>query len=125
MVTNKQIAEFAALVEKAQAAGMAAGEAAKCTPMHLVGGAPGGEQKHYVVEDGPCGFAWITFFPGNCPLANYLKKRGIAKKAYGGGVSRWVSEFDQSITRKEAFASAYAKVFQEAGHKAYSGSRLD
>jgi hypothetical protein len=108
---------FEDLVLKAHEAGMRAGQAVVPVPMHVQGYAP--------VMEGPCGFAWVTVRPGNSPFANFLKRAKLADKAYGGGVSVWVSEFGQSVARKEAYARAYAAVLQDAGVKAYADSRLD
>lgn len=118
--------QFAELLTRAHEAGMAAGEAAICQPMGVAQVMPDGSRRLVdIVNDGPCGFAWITLRPGNCALALFARKRGVMDKAYGGGVSRWVGEFGQSITRKEAYARAYAKVLQAEGYTAYSGSRMD
>jgi len=111
---------FNRLTVEAHCAGIKAGEEAFPTPMVVVGGG-----QRYVVDEGACGFAWISVHPGNCSFAIWAKKNLGYTKAYGGGVQRWVHEFNQSITRKEAYARAYAEVLQDAGIKAYMGSRLD
>jgi hypothetical protein len=86
--------------------------------------APGG--KSWYVPDGVCGFAWVTVSPGNSSFAKWLVKNGYASKAYGGGVSHWVSAFGQSMERKEAYARAMADVLRnELGVNAYPGSRMD
>lgn len=125
-------AECAALHAKAHAAGMAAGQASVPVPM-IVGEAkdifsnefkPGATLYH--VPDGVCGFAWVNIKPGNSPFANWLKKSGAGgKDDYYGGVTVWVSEFGQSMTRKEAYAHAYAKVLNDSGVYASSMSRMD
>lgn len=123
-------AEFEALLSEADAAGNAAAEAAVPVPMNV-------KNMHtdevWHVPDGACGFAWVVVKPGNCPLANWLKKEGNGdfdnsarwSKHYHGGVSNWVGGFNQSVARKEAYARAFAKVLEAAGHKAFAGSRLD
>lgn len=123
-------ADFRALVDKARLAGLAAVDAMNPTPMvvtertnPLDDASP--VKKAWYVADGVCGFAWITVRPGNSPFANWLKKNGLARKAYGGGVDIWVSEFNQSMQRKEAYAGAFARVLSEAGITAYMGSRMD
>ena len=78
-----------------------------------------------VVPDGPCGFAWIVITPGTSRAAKYAKLHLGASKHYYGGVSIYVHDYNQSITRKAAYAGAFAKVLQAAGIKAYAGSRLD
>jgi hypothetical protein len=84
-------------------------------------------KKTYLLDEGACGFAWITIRPGNSKLANAYKKLGLAKSAYGGGVSVWVGEFGQSIDRKSAYANAYAEKLREltGEERIYGESRLD
>ena len=60
-----------------------------------------------------CGFAWVTVKPGNCTFANWLKKKGQARKAYGGGVQIWISGYGQSHDKKEAYARAFANKLKE------------
>lgn len=108
------------LIERAHAAGMKAGMEVRPVPMHLTDGV-----KTYTLDDGPCGFAWINVKPGNSRFARFLKAEGLARKAYGGGVDIWVSEFGQSHTRKAAYAQAYSRELQMAGIRAYSQERLD
>lgn len=82
--------------------------------------------KQWVVPDGMCGFAWIKIRPGNSPFANWLKKEGAGRTdSYAGGVSINVSAYNQSVTRKDAYAQAFAEVLREEGIKAYAESRLD
>ena len=120
---RQRYTEFESLYNRAHEAGMAAGNATTPRPM-VVSESRSGQS--WYVEDGLCGFAWVTVFPGNSSFAHWLKKNKDARKEYGGGVcAKWVSEFNQSVARKEAYAHAFAKVLREAGIKAYSGSRLD
>ena len=116
------------------AAGIVAGIKAKPTPM-MVGEAKSPfsneidyEKQTYLLDDGACGYAWITIRPGNSKLANAYKKLGLAKPAYGGGVSVWVNEFGQSVERKTAYANAYAIKLRElcpSVTNIYADSRLD
>lgn len=123
---DARYAGFRELVSKAHAAGYAAGLAAECQPMGVAQVMPDGSRRLVsVVPDGPCGFAWITIRPGNSSFAIWAKRNKVADRAYGGGVSIWVGEFGQSMTRKEAYARAYADVLRAAGVQAYSGSRMD
>lgn len=121
--------DFCALVAQAEAAGRKAGEAVVPTPM-IVGTAIGLSDRidpskpQYYVEDGVCGFAWIMF-KGNTPFGRWMKKMGKAKPAYPNGLQVWVSEFGQSMQRKEAYARAYAAVLRAAGIDAYANSRMD
>jgi hypothetical protein len=79
----------------------------------------------WVVEGGVCGFAWVTVRPASCSFAKWLKARGYAKKVLYTGMQVWVSQFGQSVTRKEAYADAMAAYLRSVGIRAYSGSRLD
>ncbi len=80
-----------------------------------------------------CGFAWVNFKPATTRFVRWLKKKGIASKAYTGGATMWVDKFGQSYDRKCAYAMAFAQVIRkelvEAGHeptlKVYASSRLD
>ncbi len=121
--------DFSDLVKKAEAAGMAALEAAKPVPI-IVGEADGFSDrfkpgaKLYYEPEGACGFAWV-WFKGNTPFGRWMKKAGKASAGYPTGLQVWVSAGGQSIARKEAYAVAYAAVLKEAGITAYAGSRLD
>lgn len=111
----------AALYARAHAAGMAAGEASVPQPMTVVGGG-----KRYHVAEGLCGFAWIKVKPATSSFAKWLKATGkVRDKSYSGGYDIWVGEFNQSVARKEAYASAFAMVLHKAGINAYAQSRLD
>lgn len=111
-----------ALHDKAHAAGLAAAEAHKPIPFGpLTDGV-----KVFMIEDGPCGFAWVVIRPGNCSYAIWAKKNvSLTDKHYYGGVSTWCPLGTQSMTTKEAYCRAYAAVLQEAGIKAHMGSRMD
>jgi hypothetical protein len=130
-VPGKAVA-FSAAFAKAVEAGKAAGNGAKPAPMFLVepsnplakGYSPPKAAWH--VPEGVCGFAWVNVSPGNCSFAKWLVKNGFARKAYGGGVDIWISDFGQSMERKEACANAVAEVIRnEVGVKAYARSRMD
>jgi hypothetical protein len=123
---------FEAAFAKASEAGKAAGEAAKPQAMMVVEPSNPFAKGYSVpkamwhVPEGACGFAWVNVSPGNSPFANWLKKNKLARKAYGGGVDIWISDFGQSIDRKEACAQAMARVLkEELGVNAYASSRLD
>jgi hypothetical protein len=126
----KNASEFAAIFAKAYAAGLAAGNAVTPIPMlvqehanPLNDASP--VKKSWVVPDGVCGFAWVVIKPATTAFAKWLKATGKASAAYGGGLQVWVGEFNQSLTKKEAFAGAFARVLTDAGFKAYSQSRMD
>ena len=104
-------------------AGMVALNEAVPSPITVTGHG----QTFYEME-GLCGFAWISIKPGNSKLANEFKKLGVASKNhYAGGVDVWVREGGQSVTRKEAYASAFAKKLKELTgvERIYAQSRLD
>ena len=124
--------QFEALYNQAREAGLAAGAGSKLTPM--VVGSPttifsndiDSTKPIYFVEDGVCGFAWINVKPGTSSFAKYLVKTGRARSdSYYGGVTIWVSEYNQSMQRKESYAHAFAKVLSDNGIKAYAASRMD
>ncbi len=81
----------------------------------------------YVVPDGPCGFAWVNIKPGTSAFAKWLVKNQMARKdSYYGGVTVWVSQFNQSMQKKEAYAYAFAAVLDgKYGVRAYASSRMD
>lgn len=112
---------FADLHAKAYAAGMRALNEAAPVPMVVKDNYT---EQVWVVEDGVCGFAWVSF-AGNTAWGRWAKKSGIASKNYPKGLCIWVSEGGQSMTRKEAFAHAYARVLNNAGIAAAAYSRMD
>jgi len=114
----------------AEVAGVAAAEA--CVPVPMVVSEHENQfddssavKQQWFVGEGVCGFAWVTIFPGGCAAANWAKKHLGAKRGYYGGMEVWVSRFGQSMTRKEAFAGAFAAVLRDNGIEAYPGSRMD
>lgn len=80
------------------------------------------------VDDGVCGFAWVNIKPANSAFAKWLVANGHARKdSYYGGVTVWISDYNQSMTRKYAHAAAFANVIKESGMKlrVYAESRMD
>lgn len=120
--------EVIALHTEAHHAGLHAGMNCRPTPMGVVQtdifGKPLPGAHVEVVESGVCGFAWVSF-KGNTAFGRAMKKAGLARSHYPSGLSVWVSEFGQSMERKEAYARAYAEVLRKAGIQAYAGSRMD
>lgn len=130
MSTTAVKTDFAALYAEADAAGKAAAEAAVPVPI-VVGeetspfsGQVDYSKPTYFVSEGLCGFAWV-WFKGNTAWGRWATKNGVARKAYGGGSQIWISGYGQSVTRKEAYAQAFAAVLRDNGVDAYAGSRLD
>lgn len=122
---------FETLFYKADAAGMAAGEAA--TPQAMIVGSPSTpfgndldlRAPTYFVADGVCGFAWVKI-KGNSAFGRWAKKAGKARPDYPSGLAISAgARFNQSMQRKEAWANAFAKVLRENGVQAYAQSRMD
>ncbi len=119
------------LLERAHLMGMDAGRSVGVTPMvvgtptTLFGSEIDYSKKTYFVEGGVCGFAGVVIKPARGKFVSYLKSIGIGNKHYYGGYYVSVREFGQSLTRKEAYADAYAKVLGEAGMSCYVDSRMD
>lgn len=117
--------------DKAHAAGMAALEAHTPTPMAVqqhenMADDSSPVVRNYLVKGGVCGFAWIKVKPATQPFARWLKGTvPSTDRAYGGGYNIWVREGGQSYERKMAYASAFARVLNEHGVKAYANGRLD
>lgn len=124
--------------EKAHLAGMKAVDDLKVIPMlvgqetYLFSGVLDTSKPTEYVADGVCGFAWVEIYPqhkGNTKLGkeerSLLKQAGFKLDWEGKKFSYWISMFDQSMQKKEAYASAYARVLRENGLKAYSSSRMD
>ena len=78
------------------------------------------------IADGVCGFGWILIKPANSPFANWCLKQGIGRRSqYERGFVINVSDFRQSLLKKEAYAHAFAAVLSAAGIRAYGCSRID
>lgn len=129
---------FRLICKKAHEAGLAAVEAATIVPMivgqetSFMSGKIDKTKPTYFIEDGVCGFAWVDVFPthkGNTKLGReerrILEQCGFDKSYDGPKYYKWISDFNQSMQKKEIYARAYAKVLRENGIKAYEGSRLD
>lgn len=110
------------LFSAANAAGRAAATTAVCTPMVVTWN--GGANRE-VVEDGVCGFAWVNIKPARGAFVKYLKANKIGHKSYQGGWDIWISDYGQSMTRKEAHAHAMAEFLRTHGLNAHADSRMD
>ena len=54
------------------------------------------------------------------------KKEGIGKTdSFEGGYMIWISAYNQSLQKKEAYAVAFAEVLSKNGIRAYAMSRMD
>jgi hypothetical protein len=125
------MADYAKLHREAHEAGMRAAKAAIPTPMVVyeaegLSDRPKEGGKSWLISEGVCGFAWVNIRDARKGFARWVKNEGIGRTdSYYGGVKIWVSQFGQSMTRKEAYADAYAKVLRDNGVTAYSHSRMD
>lgn len=132
---NARYAIFRDIIREAEEAGHNAATA--CTPRPMIVGSPStpfgsdidpSKPVHYVA-DGMCGFAWVKVSPATSSFAKWAVKEAGFRKSYNGGIDRWVSAYNQSVARKEAYARAFAEVLNRYAHitkvKAYSQSRLD
>ena len=119
------------LLERAHLMGMDAGRRVGVTPMvvgtptELFGNEIDWDKSTYHVSDGVCGFAGVVIKPARGKFVSYLKSLGMGYKHYYGGWYVSVREFVQSMTRKEAYAEAFAKVLTEEGMSCYVDSRMD
>ena len=120
------------IYREAYEAGIKAGNGVQVTPM-IVGTETSpfsniiDETKQtYFVEGGVCGFAWVKIRPARGKFVQFLKDKGVGyQNSYEGGYDLSCREFGQSLTRKEAFVQAFAKVLREYGIDAYGQSRID
>lgn len=132
------IKTFTSICEKASAAGYAAVKSKQVIPMvvghetSFMSGVIDETKPTYYVEDGVCGFSWVSVKPenkGNTRLGKAeraaLEAAGFRKNDYEKCYQLWISDFNQSMQKKEAYADAFAKVLRENGIRAYSGSRMD
>jgi hypothetical protein len=121
---------FSEIYTEALAAGRKAGEAHRPVPMRVVQQANPFDAASPVVKDfgvysdGVCGFAWVQF-AGNTAFGRWAKRMGLARPAYPKGLSIWVSEYNQSMEKKDAHARAFAAVLNDYGIRAYPMSRMD
>ena len=119
------------LFESAHEAGLKAGREVGVTPMvvgsptELFGNEIDWNKSTYHVSDGVCGFAGVIIKPARGKFVSLLKKMGRGWKHYYGGFYMTCREFNQSLTRKEAYCEAFARVLGESGLRAYVDSRMD
>ena len=121
--------DFAAIYEAADKAGKEAVSKATIKPMVVSAHANMMDDNSDVVEsyfvaDGPCGFASINF-PANTSWARWCKKNNIGSKRIGTGYYIWVSDYNQSMQKKETYARAFSKVLNDNNIKSYYTSQMD
>lgn len=92
-----------------------------------------------VVPDGVCGFAWVQWLKKDKLADEFCKLvRGLGRthesnlshepnmgKGYPAMWKLWVGEYNQSMSRKEAFAKAFCAKIQSAGINCSYSSRMD
>jgi hypothetical protein len=120
-------AVYSAVYASAMAAGRAAGEAHTPRPMFVQHSntLDNTVVEQWEVPDGMCGFAWVVITPGTSGFARWLCKHDYARKHYGGGVSIWISDYNQSYEKKSVAAGAIATALRRVGIVASAGSSLD
>ena len=78
------------------------------------------------VNDGPCGFAYVHIKPATSKFARWMKKENHARRDhYLGGLTMSVSDYNQSMQKKEVHAAKFAEVLRSHGIRATSSSRMD
>lgn len=99
---------------------------------HLFSGKMDHTKPHYILDDYPCGFAWVDVYPATKGTTREGKEErkilehfGFSKNTYEKSYQLWISAYNQSMQKKETYARAFADVLRANGLKAYSGSRMD
>ena len=131
-VASGPAVDYAALFNRAHAAGMEAGNACVPVPMQVVQRENPLDDTSRVVKayapvmDGVCGFAYVIVRDARTAAAKaFVKHAGARVSSYHKGAVLSVWEFNQSLERKEKFATAYAAVLKQAGIDCYADSRMD
>lgn len=127
MICNEAIEAGKAAVEKLQVVPMIVGQETS-----LFSNVIDRTKPTYYVADGVCGFAWVDVYPANKGNTRagkeerkILESAGFRKNDYQKTYQLWISAYNQSMQKKEAYARAFAEVLRSNGIKAYSGSRMD
>jgi hypothetical protein len=114
--------DIPSIIEEAQRAGNEAFNKVVPQPMVVTDG-----RQQWHCDDGVCGFAWINLkgVRSNSKIGKAFIAAGFSKNTYERCLQYWVHSPSQSMTRKEAFAFAFADVLKRKGISAYVGSRMD
>jgi hypothetical protein len=72
------------------------------------------------VEGGPCGFARVEVRPRTSAWAKWLLGAGWRSSDYFKCVTLNISDFGQSMQRKEAYAAAFAAYLTACGYPGVS-----
>ncbi len=123
-MTMTQEQEFYAIHAEAREAGQLEVVALEVEPMVVTGRGLDGKRTSYYVSDGVCGFAEVVV-SGTCAFGKWAKAHGLMRKHYPKGLSMWISDYNQSLQRKEAYAKAYTRVLVKHGIEAHYESRMD
>jgi hypothetical protein len=102
-------------LHEAHLAGLAAVEALTPEPMTVVGNG-----RSFFVEGGVCGFARVEVRPRTSAWAKWLLGAGWRSSDYFRCVTLNVSDFGQSLQRKEAYAAAFAAYLTALGYPGVS-----
>ncbi len=128
---NETKQDWQLVYEDAHEAGMIAGAKEYCVPMVVQERANPLDDNSAIVRqyapvaDGVCGFSYSVIKPATHPFVKWLKEQKIGRSHYGGGYAIWCHQFNQSMTRKEAYCAAFCEVLNRHGIKAYHESRID
>lgn len=117
-------ADFKSIFANATAAGKLAADGCQLMPLAFRDMNAG----HVFTIPDACGFAWVTIRDARSRAAKYaIKVLGAKTGNYGSGpgATLWISDYDQSYSRKSAYARAFAETLRNAGIVAYAGDRLD
>lgn len=109
-------AKFTSDFDMAMAAGAKAAREIVPEAMHISGADADGVRRCWAVPEGVCGYAYITVRPANSSFGRWLVKEGHARKAYGGGLTISISDYNQSMARKAAHAKAAAEFLTAQGY---------
>ena len=127
MICNEATEAGKAAVEKLQVVPMIVGQGTSLFSNDIDRTKP-----TYYVADGVCGSAWVDVFPANKGNTRagkeerkILESAGFRKNDYTKTHQLWISDYNQSMQKKETYARAFAEVLRTNGIKAHSRSRMD
>jgi len=113
--TQQEEWEYQIHLRDAEAVGHNAGVNHKPTPMRVYQADLKGNRlsEDSIIDDGPCGFAWINIKPATKRFVKWLKETGRARTdSYYGGVTIWIHDHNQSYEKKKKHAEAMASYLQ-------------
>ena len=76
--------------------------------------------REWTVDSGPCGFARVEVRPRNTAWAKWLLGAGWRSSDYFKCVTLNISNFGQSLERKEVYAAAFARHLTGLGYPGVS-----